>query len=110
VGQVQTISPLTYIMTKILTVSFLFLLSGCAAAPLVLTGLGVTGVAVNETTGKTLTDHTVSSISGQDCRIGRAFKEQSVCQDLNQAQTQIQIINTGTKPSTVEEIQARYRW
>jgi hypothetical protein len=94
-------------MNKILAVSFLFLLSGCVAAPLVLTGIGATSVAVNETTGRTITDQTVSAINGQDCRISRAFQNQAVCQD--EALTRIQITNTVTKPSSVAEIEARYR-
>ena len=94
-------------MFKILTVSFLFLLSGCVAAPVVITGLGVASVATNETTGKTITDQTVSAINGQDCRVSRAFNNQAVCQDL--ILTRIQVTNTKTKPSTVAEIESRYR-
>ena len=99
------ISPLTDYMNKILLVSFLFLLSGCA--PLVLTGLGVSSVVVNETTGKGIADHAVSTATHQDCRVARAFNDQPVCQDL--ALTKIQITTTGTKPSTVNEIESRYR-
>ena len=91
-------------MSKILAVSFLFLISGCAA-PLLLTGLGVGSVAVNETTGKTIADNTVSAVSGQDCRVSRAFKDQAVCQDLNT----VKVTNTTTNTSTVSEIESRYR-
>ena len=91
-------------MYKILAVSFLVLLSGCAA-PLLLTGLGVGSVAVNETTGKTIADNTVSAVSGQDCRVSRAFKDQAVCQD----ETAVKVTTTKTKPSTVAEIESRYR-
>ena len=101
------ISPLTRYMNKILLVSFLFLLSGCVTAPLLLTGLGVSSVVVNETTGKGIADHAVSTATHQDCRVARAFNDQPVCQDL--ALTKIQITTTGTKPSTVNEIQSRYR-
>ena len=94
-------------MNKILLVSFLFLLSGCVTAPLVLTGLGVSSVVVNETTGKGIADHAVSKATHQDCRVARAFNDQPVCQDL--ALTKIQITTTGTKPSTVNEIESRYR-
>jgi len=92
-------------MYKILSVSFFFLLSGCVAAPLVITGVGVASVAVNETTGKTLTDQTVSAINGQDCKIIRAFKDQTICQP-NSITT---ITTTGVKPSSVAELEARYR-
>jgi hypothetical protein len=94
-------------MNKILAVSFLFLLSGCVTAPLVLTGLGVSSVVVNETTGKGIADHAVSTVTHQDCRLARTFNDQPVCQDpvLNK----IQITTTGTRPSTISEIEARYR-
>ena len=63
-------------------------------------------MVVNETTGKTLTDQTVSAINGQDCRVVRAFKDQSVCQP---AIPESRVVTTGVRPSTVEEIQSRYR-
>ena len=102
-----TVSPLTYAMNKILAVSFLFLLSGCAVAPLVITGLGVSSVVVNETTGKGIADHAVSTVTQQDCRIARTIQDQSICQDP--ALNKIQITTTGTKPSTVAEIESRYQ-
>lgn len=101
------ISPLTYIMNKILAVSFLFLLSGCAAAPVVITGLGIASVATNETTGKGIADHAISNMTSQDCRIARTVQDQPICQDP--ALTKIQLTTTGTKPSTVSEIELRYR-
>jgi len=101
------ISPLTAYMNKILLVSFLFLLSGCAAAPLVLTGLGVSSVVVNETTGKGIADHAVSNMTRQDCRIARTVHDQPICQDP--ALNKIQITTTGVKPSTITEIESRYR-
>ena len=95
-------------MNKILSVSFLFLLSGCVAAPVVLTGLGVGSVAVSETTGKSITDHTVSAVNGgKDCRVGRMFKDQAVCQDEYTAK--LTITTTGVKPSTIEEIESKYK-
>jgi hypothetical protein len=93
-------------MNKILAVSFLFLLSGCVAAPLVLTGVGAASVAVNETTGRTVSDHIVSGINGRDCRISRIGKE-DVCQD--EYGIQIKITTTGVTPSLTQEIEARYR-
>jgi len=93
-------------MLKILAVSFLFLLSGCAA-PLLLTGLGVSSVAVNETTGKTIADQTVSAVSGQDCRVSRAFKDQTVCQE--DYTDKLKITTTNVKPSSIAELEARYR-
>lgn len=93
-------------MNKILAVSFLFLLSGCAA-PLVWTGLGISSVVVNETTGKGIADHAASTVTQQDCRLPRALNDQPICQDP--ALTKIQITTTGVKPSTVNEIESRYR-
>ena len=95
-----------FIMYKILLVSFL--LSGCVAAPLVLTGVSVASVAVNETTGKTLTDQTVSTVNGKDCRISRMFKDQAVCQD-ERPEFKLTVTTTGVKPSTIEEIEAKYK-
>jgi hypothetical protein len=83
------------------------LLSGCVTAPLVLTGIGIGSVAVSETTGKSITDHTVSTVSGRDCRVGRAFKNQDMCQDSNLAR--LQVTNTGVQPSSIEDIESRYR-
>ena len=94
-------------MTKILPVSFLLLLSGCVAAPLVITGVGAASVAVNETTGRTATDHVVSAVNGRDCRVSRMGRE-DVCQD-ERPQFRFQVTTTGVKPSTVEEIENRYR-
>ena len=91
--------------TKLIFLVVPILLSGCAA-PLFLTGLGVGSVAVTETTGKTITDHTVSSVSGQDCKILRAFKDRAVCQpDVLESK----VTTTGVKPSSIAELEARYR-
>lgn len=81
--------------------------SGCAAAPMVVTGLGIGSVVVSETTGKTVTDHTVSAVNGQDCKVGRALKNQDMCQDPKAAQ--ISIVTTGVTPSTVQEIEFKFR-
>jgi starvation-inducible outer membrane lipoprotein len=94
-------------IVKTLAVLTIFLLSGCVTAPLVLTGLSMGSVAVSETTGKSLTDHTVSAATGQDCRIGRIFKDQSMCQDPTLVN--IQITTTGVIPSSIADIEARYQ-
>jgi starvation-inducible outer membrane lipoprotein len=97
-----------FLMCKILVVSFLFLLSGCVAAPLVLTGVSIGSVAVSETTGKSITDHTVSAVNnGKDCRVGRILKDQAVCQDEYVAK--LKVTNTGVKPSSIEEIESKYK-
>lgn len=94
-------------MNKILLVSFLFLLSGCVAAPLVITGVGMGSVAVNETTGKTLTDHTVSAVNGKDCRVSRLGKE-DVCQN-EYPQFKFKVVTTSVVPSSIEEIESKYK-
>ena len=102
-----TVSPLIYIMNKILAVSFLLLLSGCAT-PLLLTGLSVGSVATQETTGKSITDHVVSTVTSQDCRMSRMVKKETVCQD-EIPEFKLKITTTGVAPSTIEEIQAKYK-
>lgn len=93
--------------TKLISLVFPLLLSGCAVPVMVSMITGATSVAVNEATGKTVTDHTVSSVSGQDCRVSRAFNNQEVCQD--ETVGKLQVTTTGVAPSTVTEIEARYR-
>jgi starvation-inducible outer membrane lipoprotein len=94
--------------TKLIFLAVPILLSGCVAAPLVLTGVSMGSVAVSETTGKSITDHTVSAVNGgKDCRVGRMFKDQAVCQDEYVAK--LKITTTGVKPSTIEEIESKYK-
>ena len=93
--------------TKLIFLAIPVFLSGCATAPLLLTGLSVGSVAVSEATGKSLSDHTVSAATGQDCKVGRIFKDQSMCQDSTQVN--IQITTTGVVPSSIADIEARYR-
>ena len=94
--------------TKLIFLAVLILLSGCVAAPLVITGVGMGSVAVSETTGRSITDHTVSAVNGgKDCRVGRIFKDESVCQD--EYVTRLKITTTGVQPSSIEEIESKYR-
>jgi predicted regulator of amino acid metabolism with ACT domain len=93
-------------MTKILAVSFFFLLSGCVA-PVVITGLGVASVATNEATGKGLADHAVSTVADQDCKIARALQKQDICQDQTST-VQVTVTTTGVTPTSVAEIQSQY--
>ena len=82
-------------------------LSGCAVPAVFSMVTGVASVAVNETTGKTTTDHVVSAVNGRDCRVSRMGKE-DVCQDPT-PKFQFTITNTTVTPSSVEEIQSKYR-
>jgi hypothetical protein len=94
--------------TKLIFLAVPILLSGCVAAPLVLTGISVGSVAVNETTGKSITDHTVSAVNnGKDCKVSRLLTEQNVCQDP--PIVKLQITTTSVKPSTIEEIESKYK-
>jgi hypothetical protein len=95
-------------MNKILLVSFLLSLSGCVAAPLVLTGVGAASVATNETTGKSITDHAVSTVRDKDCKVSRMFSNQSVCQD-NIPEFKLRVTTTTVTPSSIEEIESKYR-
>jgi len=92
--------------TKLIFLVVPILISGCVAAPLVITGVGAASVVTNEATGRTITDHTVSSVRGQDCKILRAFKDQAVCQpDVLESK----VTTTGVTPSSIADIEARYR-
>ena len=94
--------------TKLILLAVPILLSGCVVAPVVLTGLGVGSVAVSETTGKSITDHTVSAVNGgKDCKVSRMFKDETVCQE--EFAIKLKITTTGITPSTVEEIESKYK-
>ena len=93
--------------TKLIFLAVPILLSGCAT-PLVMTGVGIGSLAVSETTGKSVTDHTVSAVNGgKDCRVGRMFKDQAVCQ--NEYVAKLNVTTTSVKPSTIEEIESKYK-
>jgi hypothetical protein len=93
--------------TKLIFLAVPILLSGCAAAPLVVTGIGIGSVAVSESTGKSVTDHAVSAVNNQDCRVGRVLKKEDVCQP--DGTVKLKITTTGVTPSTIQEIENRYR-
>jgi hypothetical protein len=92
---------------KILCALLVSCLCGCAT-PLMLTGVGIGSVAVSEATGKSVTDHAVSTVHNKDCKVSRALRNQEMCQP-KVTDTKLQVVNTGVTPSTVEEIQSRYR-
>lgn len=94
------------ITVKISAVLTVISLSGCAIPVAVSIATGAASVAVNETTGKTTTDHIVSAVNGRDCRLSRMGNE-DVCQD--DRGIQIKITTTGVTPSSVQEIESRYR-
>jgi hypothetical protein len=93
-------------MHKILIVSFLLALPGCAAPVLLMTGVSAASVATNETTGKTITDHVVSAVNGKDCRVNRMGKE-DICQE--DYTVKLKVTTSGVEPSSVQEIQSRYQ-
>ena len=95
------------ITVRILTVLTVSLLSGCAVPVVVSMVTGVASVAVNETTGKTVTDHTVSAVNGRDCRVSRMGKE-DICQD-EYPQFKFKVVTTNVTPSSIEEIESKYK-
>jgi hypothetical protein len=95
------------ITVRILTVLTVISLSGCAVPVMLSVATGAASVAVNETTGKTTTDHVVSAVNGRDCRVSRMGKE-DVCQD-EVPKFQFKVTTTSVTPSTVEEIEFKYR-
>jgi hypothetical protein len=68
---------------------------------------GAASVAVNETTGKTVTDHTVSAVNGRDCRVSRIGRE-DICQD-KVTEFKFNVVTTSFTPSSIEEIESKYK-
>jgi hypothetical protein len=95
------------ITVRLLTILTVSLLSGCAVPVMVSMVTGAASVAVNETTGKTVTDHTVSAVNGRDCRVSRLGKE-DVCQD-EVPKFQFKVVTTSVTPSSIEEIESKYK-
>ena len=93
------------ITARILTGLAVISLSGCAVPIAVSMGLGIGSVAVNETTGRTATDHVVSAVNGRDCRVSRMGRE-DVCQD---DLPKLTITTTGVKPTSVADLERRYQ-
>ena len=91
--------------TKLISLSVIFALNGCAVPVMVSMGVGAASVAVNETTGRTATDHIVSAVNGKDCKVSRMGKE-DVCQEET---APLKITTTGVKPTSVAELESRYR-
>jgi hypothetical protein len=87
---------------KYLLVLAVSLLPGCAVPVFI---ASVASVGVNESTGRTVSDHVVSSINGQDCKISRSFNGQDMCQEET---LKLQVTESQYKASTVAEIQSRY--
>ena len=59
------------------------MLQGCAGAMLV---AGVAGMATVEVTGKSASDHVISAVNGQDCKMSRSMQGKDVCQDQPDAE------------------------
>lgn len=95
------------ITVGILTGLTVILLSGCAVPVMVSMVTGAASIAVNETTGKTVTDHTVSAVNGKDCRVSRMGKE-DICQDPV-PKFQFTVTTTSVVPSSIEEIESKYK-
>ena len=59
------------------------MLQGCAGAMLV---AGVAGMATVEVTGKSASDHVISAVNGQDCKMSRKMQGKDMCQDQPDAE------------------------
>ena len=46
----------------------------------IILAVGITSVVTYETTGKGITDHAISAVRGQDCKLARSFQGESVCE------------------------------
>lgn len=92
---------------KVLCALLVSCLCGCAA-PMLLTGVSVGSLAVSETTGKSVTDHAVSAVNNKDCKVVRALQNQEMCQTPTTTH-KLQVVTTGVTPSTIQEIEAKYR-
>ena len=69
-----------YLIRHCLGILVPLLLTGCALVleyPLTMTSMSVWGV-----TGKTPTDHAVSNLAGQDCKLDRVVDDEQVCKDF----------------------------
>jgi hypothetical protein len=66
-------------------------------------GVGAASVAVNETTGKTVTDHVVSTVNGKDCRVSRSLENKDVCQDEEPKGT-VTVATVPTKNRSVDTV------
>ena len=65
-------------MNKLLLLIPVALLQGCAGAMLV---AGVAGMATVEVTGKSASDHVISAVNGQDCKMSRKMQGKEICKD-----------------------------
>ena len=54
------------------------MLQGCAGAML---AAGVAGMATVEVTGKSASDHIISAVNGQDCKMARKMQGEEMCKD-----------------------------
>ena len=70
-------------MNKLLLLIPVVMLQGCAGAMLV---AGVAGMATVEVTGKSASDHVISAVNGQDCKMSRKMQGKDVCQDQPDAE------------------------
>ena len=90
------------------SVFLLLLLHGCATP--IMFGIGATSIVVNETTGKSVTDHAVSTAKEKDCRLWRYFKGEQVCQEVEitaRPAAPRKITDSNEAITTYEEILAR---
>lgn len=89
-------------MNKLLLLIPVALLQGCAGAMLV---AGVAGMATVEVTGKSASDHVISAVNGQDCKMSRKMQGQDICQDAQIEQPKPPTVAAGpTKNPSVDAV------
>lgn len=72
---------------------------------------GVAGMATVEVTGKSASDHVISAVNGQDCKMSRKMQGKDVCQDQPDAEPAAAVVDNKpivirvTATSTVDDME-----
>ena len=83
---------------RYLVILTVLLLQGCAG---VMLAAGVAGMATVEVTGKSASDHVISAVNGQDCKMSRSMQGKDVCQDQPDPEPDVTV---AAKPPPIPEI------
>ncbi len=71
-------------MRRIWLTSLLVLLGGCAVPPAIQMASLVADGFSYVATGKSVTDHGISMVAGEDCAVFRAVKDEAICREEGQ--------------------------
>ena len=88
------------LVNKLLLLIPIAMLQGCAGAMLV---AGVAGMATVEVTGKSASDHVISAVNGQDCKMSRKMQGQEMCKDEEPKGT-VTVTTVPTKNPSVDAV------